>query len=220
MWYYLDYNPETKIFKVTDQTKDLYGKALEVKERFFDIHYDQHLEDDDIILDYIEIKASSIFSDILWDYLYQGEIKIISEKSWQVIREFNLLNLKNYLTIVKRKDISKKYYSLRGFGEIYQFIDFNKSSFSWYKSKIKHSERINFDNEKKYREFSKSVGPIDSINPIEIFFTSEFINKEYDLIPLGYLKPCSFLISKRLKEKLDTEKLIGFEFKECEYIKN
>lgn len=218
MWYFLDYNPEPKIFKVTDQTKNLFDKALEVKKRFFDIHYDEHL-DDDIILDYIEIKANSIFSDILWDYLYQGEIKIISEKSWNVIREFNLLNIKSYLTIVKRNDISKKYYSLRGFGEIYQFIDFNKSSFSWYKSKIKNSERINFDNEKQYREFSKSVGPIDSINPLEIFFTSEFINKEYDLIPLGYLKPCSFLVSKRLKEKLDTEKLIGFEFKECEYIK-
>lgn len=218
MWYFFDYNPEPEVFKVIDQTKKLHGKAVEIREEFLNIFYDEKLSDENSILDFVEIKSSSIFTDILWDYLFQGEIKIVSEKVVEILSNFNIFNVKHYKTIVKKGKVEKIYFSLRGYGEIYNFINYETSSFSWYKTKYKEREIIKFKNSEEYLKISKKVGPIDSINPVEIFLSSDFIEKTYDMIPLGYLKPCSFIISERLKNELEAKEVVGFEFKPCDFI--
>ena len=219
MWYRISFNPDPDIMGSDTQVKNLHGNALDFKDKLWDVTYIQSLKFDSL-LDYVEIKGKSKFTDILWDYSLQGRALIISEKTKSILDEHKLLNADFYPTIVKKGNQSRNYYCVRLTGDISHRLDYKRSEFVWYKSNENKDSPIKLSNAAEMHVKEKEVGPIDSIRAISLFLEDSFIAENYDMFFLGDLAVGKYWVNERLKRRLEDEGLVGFTFKESGFIMN
>ncbi|WP_179350050.1 imm11 family protein [Winogradskyella pacifica] len=168
-------------------------------------------------------KSAKITDFISGDYL-SGNGWIISGKVKSLLNDFNIGKHRFYPIIVEHKDTKyTNYYYLQFSNDSTKYVDYKKSTFYKNKKIIDLPETrqdIEINSQKEIKEKTKELRKIDewcSINPKTIFLKKKF--PAFDLFEFHNLNTISKFISDRLKAKMESENITGYQADETSKIK-
>lgn len=163
-------------------------------------------------------KSAKVTDFISGDHL-SGNGWIVSEKVKKILSDFNIGKHLYYPIIVEHKEEKyTNYYYLQFSNDASKFVDYKKSTFYMNKSILDIAdtrEDIEIDSKNEIEEKTKELRKTDewcSIKPKTIILTNKF--PAFDLFEFHNVNTISKFISDRLKLKLESENITGYEAKE------
>lgn len=210
MWHKLNHETSPVIMGAWPQVKEFVGQAHDFLIDIKNTKLGEHL-DKQYVLNYIVLDKKSKFTDVISCLSCGAEGLIISEAVFLILKEYNLFSAKFYEANLTNTKDSEKYYFLKVAGDLTEHVDFNRTVFHVYKKGVlvKEFKCADKNDYLVKREEQIDFDPINPIKAVQIFFNDSFYDLNYDLITLGMLNPLDILINDKLKERLESEKLIG-----------